>query len=73
VDAAGPVLEAKDLAGLGDMSEPRVVAAVLPVVRIEPAKGPGHGGPGADDSAVDILQLHQGVEHQILVELDQWG
>jgi len=44
---------------------------------IETAKGPGHGGAGAHDSAIDIqseprhVEPRQRVEHQLLVELDQ--
>ncbi len=47
------------------------------MVGIEPAEGPGDGGPGADDGAIDIErqagnpQLRQGVEDHVLVELDE--
>src|SRR5437870_2465683 len=60
-----------------DVGEQRVVAAVLPMVRIEAAKGPGDGGAGAHDGAIDIerdpgdVEARQRVEHELLVEPDQ--
>ena len=77
VHVAGPILDPQDVAGLGHVREQRVVAAIFPVVGIEAAEGPGDGGAGAHDGAVDIereprdVQPGQGVEHEVLVEPDQ--
>jgi hypothetical protein len=77
VHVARPVLDPQDVAGLRDVSEQRIVAAVLAMVGIEAAKRPRHGGAGAHDGAIDIegeprhVQPGQRVEHQLLVELHQ--
>ncbi len=77
VDVARPVLAAQDVARLGEMSQQGVVAGVLAMVRIEAPKGPGHGGPGADDSAIDVdgqarqLQPRDGVGDEVVIELDE--
>ena len=74
---ARPILDPQDVAGLRDVGEQRVVAAVLPVVRVEAAERPRHGGAGAHHGAVDVkrkarnVEPGQGVEHQLLVESDQ--
>src|SRR6059036_244056 len=77
VHVAGAILDPQDVAGLLDVGEQRVVAAVLPMVRIEAAKGPGDGGAGAHDGAIDIerdpknVEARQRVEHELLIEPDQ--
>src|SRR5207245_5367124 len=44
---------------------------------IEAAEGPGDGGPGADDGAIDVereprqRQARQGVEYDLLIKPDQ--
>jgi hypothetical protein len=71
------ILDPQDVAGLGDVGEQWIVAAVLAMVRIEAAERPRHRGTGADDRAIDIerqprdVQPGQRVEHEVLVEPDQ--
>ena len=77
VHVAWAILEPQDVAGLGDVREQRVVAAVFPMVGIEAAEGPGDRGAGAHDGAVDIegeprdVQAGHRVEHDVLVQPDQ--
>ena len=77
MDVAGPVLQPQDVAGLGDVGEQRIVAGVLPMMGIEAAEGPADGGAGADHGAIDVdrqprqRQARDGVDHEVVVELDQ--
>ena len=77
VHVPGPILEAQDVPGLGDVSQQRIVAAVFAMVRIEAAERPGDRRSGADHGAVDIegeprhVEAGQGIEHELLIELDQ--
>jgi hypothetical protein len=77
VHVAGPVFDPQDVAGLRDVGEQRVVAAVLAMVRIEAVERPRDGGAGAHDGAIDIerepqhVQSGECIEHQFLVEPDQ--
>ena len=77
VHVARAIFDAQDVAGLRHMSEQRIVAAVLPMMRIEAAEGPGDRGASAHDGAVDIesesrqVQPDQRVQHEVLVEPDQ--
>ena len=54
VDIAGPVLQPQDVPGLREMSQERVVARVLPMVRVEAPEGPADRGAGADHGAIDV-------------------
>ena len=54
VDLAGPILAPQDVARLRQMGQQGIVAGVLAVVRVEAAKGPGDGSPGAGDRPVDV-------------------
>ena len=54
VDVAGAVLEPKNLTGLREMSEQRVIARVLGVMGVEAAHGPPDLAAGADHRAVDV-------------------
>jgi len=71
------VLDPQDVAGLRDVGKQGVVAAVLAMMRIKAAKGPGYGGAGAHDGAVDIereprnVEPSQRVEHHVLIESHQ--
>jgi hypothetical protein len=77
VHVTRPILDPQNVAGLRDMREQRVVAAIFPVVGIEAAEGPGDGGAGAHDGAVDIerepgdVQPRHCVEHEVLIEPHQ--
>jgi hypothetical protein len=79
VDIARPVLAPQDVARLREMGQQGVVAGVLPMMRVEAAKGPGHASAGAHHCAVDIdrqprqLQPGDGVGDEVVVELDQRG
>ena len=79
VHVARPILHAQDVARLGDVGQQRVVAGILPVMRVEAAEGPAHGGARAHDRAIDIdRQARQAealdrVDDQIVIELDQRG
>src|SRR5690242_10394762 len=44
-----------DVPDQGHVGQQRVVAGILPVMRIEAAKRPAHGGPGAHHRAVDVI------------------
>jgi hypothetical protein len=65
------------VAGLRDVRQQGVVAAVFRVMRVEAAKRPGYRRACPDDSAVDIegeprhVQPGQGAEDEVLIELDQ--
>ncbi|HSD32308.1 MAG TPA: hypothetical protein VLB49_10390 [Gemmatimonadales bacterium] len=77
VDIAGAVLQAQDVAGLGDVGQERIVARVLPLMRVEASEGPADGGAGADHRAIDgdrdpgQGQARQRLGHDVAVERDQ--
>jgi len=54
MDVPRAILEAQDVASLRQVGHERVVAQVLPVMRIEAAEGPLHGGSGGHDGAVQV-------------------
>ena len=56
VDVARPVLDAQDVASLGDVGEQRVVAEVFPMMGIEAPEDPADLRPGAHDGAVDVYR-----------------
>jgi hypothetical protein len=62
VNVARAVLEPKNLPGLREMCEQRVVARVLGVMGVEAAHGPGDLAAGADHSAVDINRQSSQIE-----------
>ena len=62
VDVAGAVLEPKNLPGLREMCEQRVVARVLGVMGVEAAHGPGDLAAGADHGAVDVNRQSAQIE-----------
>ena len=74
VDIARPVFQPEDVAGLRDVGQQRIVARVLPMVRVEPPEGPADGGPSPDHGAVHVdgdpgqVQAGQGLGHEITVE-----
>jgi hypothetical protein len=71
---AGTVLEPEDVAGLRDVGQQRIVARVLPMVRVEPTEGPADGGPSPDHGAANVdgdpgqVQAGKGLGHEITVE-----
>jgi len=77
MDVPRTILEAEDVAGLGQMREERVVAQVLPMMRIEAAEGPLHGGSRGHDGPIDVdgqagqLEFRDGLDHEITIEVDQ--
>jgi hypothetical protein len=54
VDVAGAILDPQDLSRLGEVSQQRVVARVLRVVRIVAAPRPGDLESSAQDRAIEI-------------------
>jgi hypothetical protein len=62
VAIAGAVLEPKNLPGLREVSEQRVVARVLGVMGIEAAHGPRELAAAADHSAVDVHRQSSQIE-----------
>src|SRR5215467_6131298 len=79
VHIARPVLHAQDVARLGEVGQQRVVAGIFPMMRIEPAEGPAHGGPCADHRAIEVDrqpgqgQPLDGVDDEGMIKLDEWG
>jgi CARDB len=67
------------VARLGDVGEQRIVAGILTVMGIEAAEGPAHRGPRADHGAIDVngqpwqRQAREGLDDEVMVELDQRG
>src|SRR6266852_3554869 len=62
VDIAGAVFEHKNLPGLRQVSEQRVVAQLLGEMGIEAAHGPRDLAAGADHSAVDVNRQSSQIE-----------
>jgi hypothetical protein len=54
VDVAGAVLETKNLPGLRQMREQRIIARVLGVMGVEAAHRPGDLAAGADHCAIEV-------------------
>jgi hypothetical protein len=78
VHVARPILDPQDVPRLRHVGQQRVVAGIFPMMRVEAAKGPAHGGAGAHHGAIDVdRQARQGqapdrVDDEVVVELDQW-
>jgi hypothetical protein len=77
VDVARPILEPQDVTRLGQVSQQRIVAGIFPMMRIEPAKGPGHRRASADHRAINVdgepgqLQARHRFGHELLIQLNQ--
>lgn len=48
------ILQPQDVGGLRQMGQQRIVAEMFPMMRIEAAKRPRHGGAGTHHRAVDV-------------------
>src|SRR5215472_5557081 len=76
---ARPILHPQDVARLREVGQERVIAGIFPVMGIEAAKSPAHGGPRADHGAIEVNgQPRQGepldhIDDEIVVELDERG
>src|SRR5207244_10114210 len=76
MDVPRTILEAQDVAGLRQMGYERVVAQMLPVMRIEAAEGPLHLGPRAYHGAIDIhrkpgqAEFRDSLDDEVVSELD---
>ena len=79
VDVAGAILDPQDLSRLGEVSQQRVVARVLRVVRIVAAPRPGDLESSAQDRAIEIdggpakAQSGDPLDDEIAVQTGQRG